>query len=210
MVTRRLRWGIASVWVLVGLASTWTLGVGMRWRSYVRSPLPEVIWYEEHEPVSEVPVTLEVNRPGMENPPFADAQDERISRAMRVIGVLINGEAYAYSIKALSIPPGWVGTDVFELARRHVVNQLLGTTAISVTYCDMSTCARVFKMEDRSHALPLGISGARGERMVLQYADKQYMQDSKQIPLEDSPFEIMTWGDWVSRHPASRIYLGGS
>jgi hypothetical protein len=56
--------------------------------------------------------------------------------------------------------------------------------------------------------LPLGVGGLRGGRMVLLYAGKHYMQDSPTIPLKDVPYEMTTWGDWVSRHPTSRIYLG--
>jgi hypothetical protein len=210
MVTRRLRWGIASILVVVGLLSIGSVSAGICWRSYVRSPLLNAEPYQAQElPAGVIDIEFEVNRPGMNNPPFANAREERIAHSLSVIGLIVNGEAYAYSITALSVPTALAfSPEICELARRHVVNQLLGTTAISVTYCNLARCGRVFRMEDQSQALPLGVGGLRGGRMVLLYAGKHYMQDGPKIPLKDFPYELTTWGDWVSRHPTSRIYLG--
>lgn len=211
MVARKYRWGIASVWVVVGLVALGSVGVGMRWRDYVQSPLPDAAEYMDAAPSSDVVVVdFEVNRPGLEDPAFADAKDPRITNAMRVIGLVIDGQAYAYSVKALSIPRRYgYGTDRLELARRHVVNQLIGDTAVSVTYCDISACARVFKMDNQSQALPLSVGGASNGKLVLSYGGKKYLHANKKIPLADYPFEVTFWGDWVAHHPDSQIYLGG-
>jgi hypothetical protein len=211
MVTRKYRWGVVSVWLVVGIVGVSCAIVGMRWEDYVRAPLPDAAQYRDAAPpTNQIILDFEANRPGLENPPFADPQDERIGKSMRVIGVMVDGHAYAYSVKALSIPRRFgYGADKRELVRRHVVNQLLGDTAVSITYCDISACARVFKADHQTETLPLAVGGASNGKLVLSYNGKRYMHNDKKIPLTDCPFEVTFWGDWLSRHPDSRIYLGG-
>jgi hypothetical protein len=209
-VKRKQRWGVASVWAIVGLVSLWCVGAGIRWQWYVRSPLPGADMY--HHAVADaetVVLDVEIDRPGIENPPLVDAQDKRVANSLNVIGVVVNGRAFAYSVKALSVPPDF--RDFSELcayAQRHVVNQLVGDTAVSVTYCDITKCVRVLTKDKQSRVLPLGVRGASHGKLVLAYANRPYVQDSPKIPLADHPFELTFWGDWVSRHPTSQIYLG--
>jgi hypothetical protein len=103
MITRGLRWGIAFILVVVGLLSIGSISAGICWRSYVRSPLLNAEPYQSQElPAGVIDIEFEVNRPGMNDPPFADPQEERISHSLSVIGLIVNGEAYAYSITDLS------------------------------------------------------------------------------------------------------------
>ncbi len=208
---RHYRWGIISIGMVIGSMALGSAVVAVRWYRDAHAPLPDAVEYRDAAPPSDaVVLDFQVNRPGLVNPAFADPEDPRIINSMRVIGVVVDHQAYAYSVKALSIPSRLrYGTDKRELARRHIVNQLLDTTAVSVTYCDISGCARVFKLDHQTGALPLSVGGLSNGKLVLSYHGKNYLHKDEKIPLADYPFEVTFWGDWVSRHPDSRIYLGG-
>lgn len=208
---RKLRWGIASIWVIACLAVFVPAGAGLRWHRYVGSPLPGATAFRAAlPPTDDVELDYEVNRLGLANPSFADARDGRISRSLKVIGLVVDGQAYAYSVGAMSFPPRrQARADLRETARRHVINQLLGTTAVSVTYCDMSMCARAFRVDNQERELPLTVGGVTNGKMVLYYNGKKYLQMSKRIPLTECPVQVTNWGDWLADHPNSQIYLGG-
>ncbi len=180
------------------------------WQSYVRSPLHDTILVarqgaieEEPEPV---PTEILLNVPGVTQPTLAQPNDPRIKDTMRVIGIVVDGRAWAYSVKALGIPS--VGMFKMAYASRHVVNQLIGNTAVSITYCDASRCARVFYRPNQTHWLNLGVGGVFHGQMLLCYEGKQYLHQSQDVPLPDLPYEVTTWKRWKERHPDSQIYLG--
>jgi hypothetical protein len=193
--------------VLVGCAAA-----NLSWQSYVRSPLHDMHLSCDvtagnagrAEPAAPTQILMKI--PGVCQPEFAGQHDPRISDATRVIGIVVNGQAEAFAVDALSMPLG----QLFDrnLARRHVVNQLIDDVAVSVVYCDTSRCVRVFSQPQQSRPLELSVGGLCNGRMLLVYDGKQYYQNSQKIPLPDADYELTTWSNWKTRHPDSQIYLG--
>ncbi len=188
----------------------WCIGVGIRSQFLAGSPQSDAARHQRPAANPElIALDMEVNRPGIENPAWHDPQDTRIRKSLNVIGIVVHGHAYAYSIPALSVPTSAASfAELCSFTQRHVVNHLLGDTAVSVTYCDVARSVRVLKAEHQSASLPLGVAGASRGQIVLSYDGTWYRQDSANLPLADHAYEVTYWGDWVSRHPTSRIYLG--
>lgn len=129
----------------------------------------------------------------------------RPTNEMLVIGVVDNGKAKAWSLESLLRP------------ENHVYNdQLFGAHGISVTFCDLADCVKVFSRED-GKPTRLGQGGPHSSRpgKMLVVADgKQYWQDTGEplynsappFPLKEVPHERTTWGEWKAKHPDSALY----
>ncbi len=209
MVSNRLRWGIVTVWVVVALTAVTAGGAGMWWRHHVHSPIGHV----DDEPMT--PATeglstgLELYRPGIANPVFTTPTDSRLSPDLPVIGIVVEGRSFAYSVAALSMPTDLESvTSMYDLARRHVVNQLIDDMAVTVIYCDLSHCARVLAKDEQERPLEVGIGGVFGKELIVCWNGKQYTQSSAEIPLQDHPFQRTTWSEWFAQHPDTQVYLG--
>lgn len=209
MVSEKLRWGIVTMWVVVALTAATSIGVGVWWRYYIHSPIGPVTIEESASATQGLATGLELYRPGLANPVFVPPNDGRLSADLPVIGIVVQGRSFAYSIPALSMPTNLESvTSMYELARRHVVNQLIDDTAVTVTYCDLSQCARVLAKDEQERPLEVGIGGVYGKELILCWNGKQYTQSSVDIPLTDHPFERTTWGEWFAQHPDTQVYLG--
>ena len=91
----------------------------------------------------------------------------------------------------------------------HVVNAVINDQAVSVSYCNLSECIRVFGDDSSSQPLSLGVGGLDEDwNMVLMLADNRYGQRSKEIPLQDVEHERTTLGEWKESHPDSLLYCG--
>lgn len=124
---------------------------------------------------------------------------------MLVIGVVDQGKAKAWSLESLLRP------------ENHVYNdQLFGAHGLSVTFCDIADCVKVFSRED-GKPTRLGQGGPHSSRpgKMLVVADgKQYWQDTGEplyngappFPLKEVPHERTTWGEWKAKHPDSALY----
>lgn len=209
MVSEKLRWGIVTMWGLVALTAATTIGAGVWWRYYIQSPIGDVTIEETTSETEGLATGLELYRPGIANPVFVPANDGRLSADLPVIGIVVEGRSFAYSIPALSMPANLESvTSMYELARRHVVNQLIDDMAVTVTYCDLSHCARVLAKDEQERPLEVGIGGVFGKELILCWNGKQYTQSSVDIPLQDHPFQRTTWGEWFAQHPDTQVYLG--
>jgi hypothetical protein len=150
--------------------------------------------------------------PGVREPLALPGAEATVPAAARVIGVRVGDRARAYLIAALSLPNGnrdGVPTELSpaRILGRHVVNDLVGGTPISVTYCDLSNCARVFTGSG-TESLDVAIAGRRGGEMQLMLNGKRFSQHAADAPLPDFPFELTSWGEWRSKHPTSEVYVG--
>jgi len=209
MVSEKLRWGIVTIWVVVALTVVSTTGAGVWWRSYIHSPIGPVMVEEPTSATEGLATGLELYRPGIANPAFVKPEDGRLSADLPVIGIVVEGRSFAYSIPALSIPAHLESvTSMYDLARRHVVNQLIDDMAVTVTYCDLSQCTRVLAKDEQERPLEVGIGGVFGKELILCWNGKQYTQSSVEIPLTDHPFQRTTWGEWFAQHPDTQVYLG--
>jgi hypothetical protein len=123
-----------------------------------------------------------------------------------VIGVSVDGRHRAYVLDAL------------RPAAQHVYNDLLGDTPVTVTYCDLAECVRVFTGPERKRRLELAVGGSHPSgqrRMVLWFRAGLYEQETGQLvrgttagrlPLDELKYLRTTWGEWKRRHPDTDVY----
>ena len=122
-----------------------------------------------------------------------------------VIGVSIGNQHRAYALQA-----------VFQ-QDSHVINDWLGAAPVSVTYCDLCDCVRVFTAPDRDRPLDISNAGGAGRRMWLRVGEHRYWQDSglpvdSDVPMPFPYAEIehmrTTLPQWLNLHPDSDVVLG--
>ena len=154
---------------------------------------------------------VQVSVPGVTRPPTASAERASLRGDEEVIGVVVGGRARAYRLGAL------------EVRTNHVVNDLIGGTPISVTYCDISRCLRVYTEPTMNTPLDIEVGGLHvvdGGEMVLKVAGKYYFQRSG-LALGVGPGSGLlpygliepartTWREWVRRHPETDVFEGRS
>jgi hypothetical protein len=116
--------------------------------------------------------------------------------ATPVIGVTAGGRSRAYVRAAMCSPPS------------HVVNDMLGYTAVTVTYCDITDHVRVFTEAGRHEALDVSVYGRIGGKMNIKVREHVFAQDDDKIPLPELSFVRATWGEWKSLHPQSDVFTG--
>lgn len=145
--------------------------------------------------------------PGVETPPARPAGRAALGDDEPVIGVEVGGKARGYHQRSLS------GTT------RHIINDLLGGKAVTVTYCDLDDCARAFSGGDRATPLDVAQAGLLDGRMLVRVGDVAYFQSSAQVaehgpdspapPFPYAPLLVTrtTWGDWKARHPDTDVYV---
>lgn len=138
-----------------------------------------------------------VDQPGISQPGFASAASAKLADGDMVIGVAVLGEAKAY-------PQGRLGGP-----GNHIVHDRFGLTQVSVTFCDRTRCARVFTATDEYDLRVLHCGGWMAEQeMALRIGDYRFVQSSPEIPFDDLPFQVTTWGEWRKAYPNSTVYLG--
>lgn len=142
---------------------------------------------------------VRLTSPGIQYPIVSRAEADVLDDNVEVLGLSITGKARAYSIAALSRGP-----------QGHVVNDLIGQVPVTVTFCDLSGCARVFTKAESAQALDIGVGGIRGGKMILLIDGGEYAQDAHDVPLEPLQYEKTTWGRWKAAHPESDVYVGES
>ena len=142
--------------------------------------------------------------PAVVTPPIERADEANLADDCRVVGVVIDGKPRAYLIAAL------------KPFHSHVVNDLIGEVPVSVTYCDLANCLRVYTLDQRGEPIGLTQAGRTGEGLLLRYDNRIYAQvpDSlpggggQEPPLEKLAFEETTWKNWRLRHPGTDVYIG--
>ncbi|MDG2126772.1 MAG: DUF3179 domain-containing (seleno)protein [Fuerstiella sp.] len=121
----------------------------------------------------------------------ADAAELRTDEP--IIGVVADGIARAYSIKAMSGMSS------------HVINDVIGTMPVSVTYCDRTDCARAFTGDTPGQPLSLAVGGFSDSEMLVRFGGEMYRQSSPDIPLTEYECELTTWKKWLERHPGTKV-----
>jgi hypothetical protein len=157
---------------------------------------------------------VDIYFPTIKQPKMLPASAAKLSEETPVIGVSVAGKHRAYVLSALC-PPS-----------RHVINDLLGRRPVTVTYCNLTDCVKVFTaMPPASLPLPLEIrvSGLRRFRskdeggMVITANGKRYFQISGRsldsgpevtFPYPEIPFTRTTWRTWKKAHPNTTVYVG--
>jgi Protein of unknown function (DUF3179) len=143
--------------------------------------------------------------PGTSRPAIVSAAAAGLADDEIVIGVLVNGKARAYRRRA------------FAGMTRHVVNDVLGTTPVTVTHCDKTGCSRVYTADGTE---PLRVmTGGYSDGLLLKIDDVFYHQatgrrvhdtGAPDLPYALVPLEEVTWGKWRAAHPDTDVYVGSA
>ncbi len=142
------------------------------------------------------PLEILVDFPGVDQPALVPVDDVELPESTEVIGVDIDGEAYAFVIESMCSP------------QRHIANFVLNHQPLSVTYCDARDCVRVLSDDENEGLLSLGVGGIDiDQQMVMVFNGKRYGQTSKALPLKDVPFTRVPLRKWRHDHPESMIYI---
>ena len=141
--------------------------------------------------------------PSIDNPKFAEIQDSRfMSDSDTVIGLEINGEAKAYPI--------------FILVWHEIVNDKVGNTPVSVTYCPLCYTNQVFERIIDGQEVEFGTSGKLYNSNLLMYdrLTESYWSQALGMAVKGElsgyqlnliPFDVITWGDWKKLHPDTLV-----
>jgi hypothetical protein len=145
-------------------------------------------------------------RRGIRQPPTQSVDEADLEDDAEVIGVWIEGRARAYGIAALSAGPEF-----------HVVNDVLSDRPVTVAYCDLTDCARVFTSKTRGSPFDIGVGGLDKDMGMMLYVDgaRYALKDGKNLthpdglplPYERMDYERTTWGEWRRVHPDTDVYL---
>lgn len=155
-------------------------------------------------PVGNTMMSTPMVTAGIEHPKMISVEDSKIDPQSVVIGVVVDGQARAYPIRALS--------GMLE----HVVNDVVvgreggREQPLTITYCDMTDCIRVLAPEDDSvqASLRIGTLGLLDGGLALTYQQANYKQTDSIPGLVDFESKRTTWEEWVAQYPETLVYAG--
>jgi hypothetical protein len=149
-----------------------------------------------------------VEAPVIQHPAILSADAAWLHEDDDMVGVIQNGWARAYLIRA------------FAPASRCVVNDEVAGVPMTVCYCPRTDRAQVFTSLDTSQPLDLAMGGYVGQydlgSMLLRLGPWRYRLDTA-TPLEKDapPFpytpvasERARWKEWRTAHPDTDVYVG--
>lgn len=152
---------------------------------------------------------LAVDGPGLTRPPAHRADAAGLRDDEPVIGVEVAGVPRAYVVGAMSS------------RTTHVVNDLIANVPVTVAYCDLTRCTRVYTDPGGSRPLDFRVGGLysmEGTEMVLNLRGDYYFHRSGRsvragagpgdIPYSRIEPLMTTWGEWVRRHPTTDVFVG--
>jgi Protein of unknown function (DUF3179) len=139
-------------------------------------------------------------------PPSVAANEANLHPDELVIGVEVGGKAQAYQFKG------------FERKSGHLVNDMVGAVPVSVAYCDLTECLRVYSDPRAAQPLDLTVAGVLNGEMILRHGGKMYFHRSgsevdpglepSTLPFQMITPTVMKWKEWSARHPDTRVYVG--
>jgi len=143
---------------------------------------------------------------GITRPPALGADEAGLDPNEEVIGVAVGGKARAYRLRAFLDPSS------------HIVNDLIEQTPVSVAYCDISDCTRVYTGPKGGGPLDIAQAGLRDGDMVVKIGGVPISHKSG-TPIDPTagppsaryellPTTRMTWGEWRRLHPDTDVYVG--
>jgi hypothetical protein len=153
------------------------------------------VWWREHEGEA------------IQTPPTVAPDGAGIGADEAIVGVIVDGKARAYLLESL------------RHQDRHLVNDLIAGIPVSVAYCNLTDCVRVFTDQRSSTPLDIQVAGLLNLEMVLKIRGTLYFQGSG-APVEPGkastaaiPYPTITpirttWGQWVKDHPETDLYVG--
>jgi hypothetical protein len=137
----------------------------------------------------------------IDRPAVVAAKDSKLADDEDVIGIVVNGRPRAYRVKAFA--------GMFS----HVVNDLMDTVPVTVTYCDRTNCVQAFTGPQRGETLDIW-TGGYDQQLILKFEKTFFWQhtgkviDSEEVMFPAFPYERRPWKEWRSIHPTTDVYEG--
>ena len=138
---------------------------------------------------------LMVEMSGVEVSEVYGSEEINLADDEPVIGVVVNGQARAYSKSELERP------------ETHVIYDAIGDSHYAIAHCDLSEQTRAW-CGTPEETRDIRVGGWDGEQMVLLFGQERVAMNSKKVALPDIPLTETTWGDWKLQYPESKIFLG--
>ncbi|MFC1748654.1 DUF3179 domain-containing protein [Pseudomonadota bacterium] len=141
--------------------------------------------------------------PSIDNPDFSTPRlSNHLPATDRVLGLSHKGESKAYPISIMN----W----------HEIVNDTIGDMPVVVTFCPLCGTGVAFSSHAGGKRLNFGVSGLLYNSDVLLYDREteslwsQLLTRSISGPMKGTrlkliPLEHTTWGDWIKRHPDTKV-----
>jgi hypothetical protein len=141
--------------------------------------------------------------PSLDDPKFVAADSATYLKGRdRVLGISINGVSHAYPIRVLNY--------------HEIVNDVIGGTAVVVTYCPLCGSGAAFEAAMNGRSYEFGVSGLLYNSDVLMYDREtgslwsQLMVQAVTGPmtgtrLQQLPLSHTSWREWAERYPETRV-----
>lgn len=139
-------------------------------------------------------------------PSTFQAKDATLRLDEFVIGLEVGGTARAYRVAA------------FDYPRSHLVNDLIGGVPVSVSYCNLTRCVRIYTDPKGTAPLDVEVAGLVETEMIVKLRGNLYFQRSGEpvdpgkspatIPYELLTPTLTTWQEWRQQHPGTDVYIG--
>jgi len=136
-----------------------------------------------------------LEEPGITDAYFHQVDEVLIDDDIPVIGIEVDGVFRAFLDEGL-----------MELDQ-HVVHTEQNGQPITIAYCDITDCVRVYHRSDLA-TTEIMMGGMLENQLALMVKGSRYRLDDEQIPLEQHPLTRTTWGEWKKAHPETDIYVG--
>jgi hypothetical protein len=141
--------------------------------------------------------------PGIRTPPVVSAADARLDDEEEVVGVSVGSHHRAYALSA------------FQKEIDHIVDDLVDGVPVTMTYCNVTRCHKVFTSSEGGAPLNIDLGGRLGDELLLKVGDVFYGQTSgqpqstwaKPFPYPEMPAERTTWKAWKTAHPDTDAYV---
>jgi len=148
---------------------------------------------------------LRAEADGVRTPRTVAPEDAALEDTDEVVGVVVNGFARAYPLRILADP------------QHHVINDLIGGSAVSVAYCDQTECIRTYTGPG-PEPLQIAIAGLREHGLVIRVDGVYFDHKSGQVvegppqaaPLlgDAIPWTRTSWAQWRKAHPQTEVSVG--
>jgi hypothetical protein len=208
MVDGNLALKLGETWIWQPTGET-IFGDGSRKHPLSNFPIVRTSWkaWRELHPGTEVyigPIGRPVQSKGLVHPPTAPAGNARLGDHEEVFGIEVNGHFRAYSKSAMA-----------EI-RQHVVNDLIGESPVTITYCPLTDCAQAFTTDRRGKALDIDLGGMQDGKMLLRHEEAWIWQSTGKPVFSTGPFKRAlreypltraTWKCWRRAHPDGDVFL---
>jgi len=191
---------------LIGLALVAVLAVpAIYWAE--RSSLAEWARKTERFRPKQRLVQKNFHSEGVTTPATLPAPEAQLADDEPVVGVEAAGAYRAYRLRSMAA------------LTRHVINDLVGGKAVTVTFCDLNDCVRAFGGGESKTPLDVTVAGLADGSMLIGVGDHIYFQNTSEIanpetdkaaprfPYPSIPATRTTWGEWKSLHPTTDVYI---